>query len=144
MISFDTFWEVACCLVVPENISIDPVDVDQSPKPPFLRRLTATLSLSADTAPFHNVVYRNLFNEADFCSEDNSIDVDNADEDVDDDAVEEDIGVGRISVAFKGAPRTELDWRVLSIGSISTPWLPPVAPPLKDRIFGKLGVSTTG
>ena len=134
--------EMACSLV-PENTSIDPVAVDHNPNPAFLRRLTATLSLSADTAPFHNVVYRNLFNEADFCSEDSSIDVDNA-EDVDDDAVEEDIGVGRISVAFKGAPRTALDWRVFSTGIISTPWLPPVAPPLKDRIFGKLGVSTTG
>ena len=94
---------VASC---PEKISIVPVAEDQSVKPPFLRRLMATFSRSADTAPFHSDVYRNLLIvEVCLVEEAVSIDEDNAEDDDDDD----DDGVGRISrFALREEPRMAL------------------------------------
>ena len=64
----------------------------------------ATFSRSAETAPFHSDVYRNLFIvEVCFVEEAESIDEDNAEDDDDDD------GVGRISrLALRVEPRTTL------------------------------------
>ena len=67
----------------------------------------ATFSRSAETAPFHSDVYRNLFIvEVCFVEEAESIDEDNAEDDDDDD---DDDGVGRISrLALRVEPRTTL------------------------------------
>ena len=117
----------------PENISIVPPAEDRRANPPiFFLLLMATLSLRAETAPFQSVVYRNLCNDDDFCSEDSSMDADN-----DDALPDDDMGVGRIwSVGFKEVLRSR-PCRPFMTGSLTSP----VTPVLIDRMCGKEGVS---
>ena len=122
----------------PENISIVPDDEDKMANPPiFFLLLMATLSFRAATAPFQSVVYRNLFMDEDFCSEESNMEVDNDDDAfADDDDDDEIMGVGRIwSDGFKDTLRSR-HCRPFMTGSLA-----PVAPELIDRMCGKAGVS---